>query len=130
MMDVSIWVFPKEVTAMEGIQAYESNEPINLISLNLSPSISITTDKESYTVGERAFISGTVSSITPGKENVRLDVYDAQGAVVSDFHQAHLNGNEFEYTIGTAQMPPGIYKITATYGQQTGQIELKVLQFS
>lgn len=103
-------------------------------------SVSISTDKNEYTVGEYVVITGEVSNVIPGKNQIRLDIYDSQGVVipnlhvynnqveiVSSLHLIKLENNSFTYIIGTKNREPGIYKILGTYGQQTGQAELKIM---
>ena len=103
-------------------------------------SVSISTDKNEYTVGEYVVITGSVSHFVAGKNQIRLDIYDSHGVVipnlhvynnqveiVSSLHLIKLENNSFTYIIGTKNLEPEIYKIVGTYGQQTGQTELKII---
>ena len=56
-----------------------------------------------------------------------LHVYNNQVEIVSSLHLINLINNNFTYIIGTKNIEPGTLKIIATYGQQTGQTELKVI---
>ena len=90
------------------------------------PKIFVQTDKQSYITGETAVVSGAVRQLIPGNSQVRLDIYDSDGNVVTTNLRAILEDKNFTTYLGTTSMEPAEYRIAVTYGMQTGQTILTV----
>ena len=72
-------------------------------------------DKKSYTVGETVELKGSVKNLNEGKNEVRLDLYNSEGKVLTSDILVPLDGNKFSRQLFTQiQSPdPGEYVVVS-----------------
>ena len=77
--------------------------PIQSNSIVSTSGISMNLDKKFYTVGDTVGIKGSVKNLIEGKNEIRTDLHDSEGNVVSSQNLVQLDGHNFsinKYTSG------------------------------
>ena len=85
-------------------------------------------DKKSYTVGETVELKGSVKNLNEGKNEVRLDLYNSEGKVLTSDILVPLDGNKFsrQRLLRFKAHTQVNMLLRLTYGEQTGNITYKV----
>ena len=78
-------------------------DPELVHSYNTTSGISMNLDKKFYTVGDTVGIKGSVKNLIEGKNEIRTDLHDSEGNVVSSQNLVQLDGHNFSINKYTRQ---------------------------